>query len=62
MDFLLKDTEFKLLEKVLQVLKPFKDVMVQVSAEKYVTTSAIGSLIYHLIQKKLSARGRLISH
>ena len=36
-----EDTEFKLLEKVLQVLKPFKDVMVQVSAEKYVTTSAI---------------------
>lgn len=36
-----KDTECRLLEEMLQVLKPFKNVMVQVSADEYVTTSAI---------------------
>ena len=51
MDLLPKDTECRLLEEMLQVLKPFKDVTLQVSAEKYVTTSAIWPLIYHLTQK-----------
>ena len=53
MDLLPKDTECRLLEGVLKVLKPFKDVTVQVSAEKYVTTSAIQPLIHHLTQKAL---------
>lgn len=36
-----KDTKCRLLEEMLQVLKLFKNVMVQVSAAEYVTTSAI---------------------
>ena len=46
-----KDTECRLLEGVSKVLKPFKDATVPVSAEKYVTTSAIRPLIHHLTQK-----------
>ena len=53
MDLLPKDTECRLLEGVWKVLKPFKDVTVQVSAVKYVTTSAIQPLIHHLTQKAL---------
>ena len=53
MDLLPKDTECRLLEEMLQVLKPFKDVTVQVSAEKYVTASAIRPLIHHLTQNAL---------
>ena len=34
------DSHAKLVEGVLQVLKPFKEVTMQVSAEKYVTSSA----------------------
>ena len=52
MDLLPKDTGCRLLEGMLKVLKPFKDVTVQVSAE-YVTTSTIRPLIHHLTQKAL---------
>ena len=41
LDLLPKDTEFRLLEEVLKVLKPFKDITVQVSGENYVTISSI---------------------
>ena len=37
----------------MQVLKPFKDVTVLVSGEKYVTTCAIQPLIHHLTRKTL---------
>ena len=53
MDLLPKDGEFSLLEAVLKVLKPFKDVTVQISAEKYVTVSAIRPLLHHLIDTVL---------
>ena len=53
MDLLPKDREFSLLEDVLKVLKPFKDVTVQISAEKYVTISAIRPLLHHLINTVL---------
>ncbi len=55
MDLLPKDTECRLLEEVLKVLKPFKDVSVQVSAKTYVTTCAIRPLIHHFTQKALRA-------
>ena len=57
MDLLPKDAEFSLLEEVLKVLKPFKDVTVQVSVEKYVTTSAIRSLPHHLTENGLKVEG-----
>ena len=41
MDLLLKDNELTLLEEVVVVLKPFKDVTEQMSAQMYVTLSAI---------------------
>ena len=47
MDLLPKDEEFKLLEEIVVVLKPFKDVTEQMSAEKYVTISAIQPLLHH---------------
>ena len=49
--------EFSLLEEVLKVLKPFKDVTVQVSAEKYVTISAIHALLHHLTENALKVEG-----
>ena len=45
LDLLPKDTEFRLLEEVLKVLKPFKDITVQVSGENYVTISSIFPLL-----------------
>ena len=57
LDLLLKDAEFSLLEEVLKVLKPFKDVTVQVSAEKYVTISAIRPLLHHLTENALKVEG-----
>lgn len=53
MDLLPTDGEFSLLEEVLRVLKPFKDVTVQMSAEKYVTISAISPLLHHLLNNVL---------
>ena len=53
MDLLPKDGEFSLLEAVLKVLKPFKDVTVQISAEKYVTVSTIYPLLHHFIDTVL---------
>ena len=52
-----KDVEFSLLEEVLKVLKPFKDVTVQVSAEKYVIISAIRPLLHHLTENALKVEG-----
>ena len=57
LDLLPKDAEFSLLEEVLMVLKPFKDVTVQVSAEKYVTISAIRPLLHHLTENALKVEG-----
>ena len=53
MDLLPKDTEFRVLEEMLKVLKPFKDVTVQMSAETYVTISAIRPLMHHLTENAL---------
>ena len=41
----------------MKVLKPFKDVTVQVSAEKYVTISAIRPLLHHLTENALKVEG-----
>ena len=57
LDLLPKDAEFSLLEEVLKVLKPFKDVTVQVSAEKYVTISAIRPLLHDPTENALKVEG-----
>ena len=53
LDLLPKDTEFHLLEEVLKVLKPFKDITVQVSGENYVTISSILPLLDFVSQNTL---------
>ena len=44
LDLLPKEEEFGVLEELVNVLKPFKKVTAQVSAELYVTSSAIERL------------------
>ena len=56
LDLLPKDAEFHILEELVQVLKPFKEVTVQVSAEAYVTSSAICPLLCHLIENALKIK------
>ena len=53
LDLLPKDEEFGVLEELVNVLKPFKEVTAQVSAELYVTSSAIRPLLCHLIENAL---------
>ena len=53
MDLLPKDNELRLLEEVIVVLKPFKDVTEQMSAQKYVTISAIRPLLHYLLNDVL---------
>ncbi len=53
LDLLPKDAELHILEELVQVLKPFKEITVQVSAEAYVTSSAINPLLHHIINNIL---------
>ena len=55
MDLLPKDNELTLLEEVVVVLKPFKDVTEQMSAQRYVTLSAIRPLLHHLFNDVLKS-------
>ena len=48
LDLLPKDAEFQILEELVTVLKPFKEVTHQVSAQVYVTISAIWPILHHL--------------
>ena len=48
-----KDEGFGVLEELVNVLKPFKEVTAQVSAELYVTSSAIRLLLCHLTENAL---------
>ena len=52
-DLLPKDSEFKLLEELIVVLKHFKDVTEQMSAQKYVTISAVRPLLHYLLNDVL---------
>ena len=53
LDLLPTDDEFELLEEVVHVLKPFKDVTVQMSASQYMTISAICPILHHLLHTVL---------
>lgn len=55
LDLLPKDNELKLLEDMIAVLKPFKDVTMKMSADTYVTISAISPLLHHLLHNVLTA-------
>ena len=56
LDLLPKDAEFSILEEIVQVLKPFKEVTIQVSAEEYVTSSTIRPLLHYLTQDVLEIK------
>ena len=54
LDLLPKDEGFGVLEELVNGLKPFKEVTAQVSAELYVTSSAIHPLLCHLTENALN--------
>lgn len=56
MDLLLKDNEVKLIEEAASILKPFKDVIEQMSGQKYVTVSAIRPILHHLLNNILNQK------
>ena len=53
MDLLPKDNELKLLEDIIDILKPFKDVTEQMSGQAYVTLSAVRPILHFLKSKVL---------
>ncbi len=53
LDLLPKDEEFDVLEELVSVLQPFKEVTAQVSAEVYVTSSSVHPLLGHLTESAL---------
>ena len=48
MDLLPKDNELKLLEDIIDVLKPFKDVTEQMSGQSYVTVSTVHPILHFI--------------
>ena len=48
-----KEEDFTLLEQLVNVLKPFRDVTIQVQGEQYVTISIIRPLLHHLTENVL---------
>ena len=57
MDLLPTACEFKLLEDLVEVLKPFKDITSQLSGEKYVTISIIKPILHHVLNDVLKVSG-----
>ena len=53
LDLLPKEEDFTLLEQLVNVLKPFRDVTIQVQGEQYVTISIIRPLLHHLTENVL---------
>jgi len=44
-----QDSEFKIIEGVAKIIKPFRRITSQVSGEEYVTVSAVKPLAHYLI-------------
>ena len=44
-----QDSEFKIIEEVAKIIKPFCRITSQVSGEEYVTVSAVKPLLHYLI-------------
>jgi len=49
LDLMPQDSEFKTIEGVAKIIKPFSRITSQVSGEEYVTVSAVEPLLYYLI-------------
>ncbi|XP_065911269.1 E3 SUMO-protein ligase ZBED1-like [Dysidea avara] len=49
LDLMPQDSEFKILEGVATIIKPFRRITSQVSGEEYVTVSAVKPLLHYLI-------------
>ena len=60
LDILPNDTELKILEQLVQVLNPFKEVTVQISAEAYVIISTVRPLLFHLSENVLDIKSSVI--
>lgn len=56
MDFLPSGDDLKIVENVIEVLKPFKDITETVSGEKYTTVSLVKSLLHHLLTQSLEVK------
>ena len=56
MDLLLSGDDLKLVENVIEVLKPFKDITENVSGEKYTTVSLVKPLLHHLLTQSLKVK------
>ena len=56
MDLLPSGDNFKIVENVIEVLKPFKDITETVSGEQYTTVSLFKPLLHHLLTQSLEIR------
>ena len=56
MDLLPSGDDLKLVENVIEVLKPFKDITKNVSGEKYTTVSLVKPLLHHLLTQSLKVK------
>ena len=45
-----QDHEFKILEEITKVIKPFRSITSQISGEEYVTVSALKPLLHYLVK------------
>ena len=52
-DHLPSGDNFKIVENVIEVLKPFKDITETVSGEEYTTVSLVKPLLHHLLTQSL---------
>lgn len=60
MDLLPSGDDLKLVENVIEVLKPFKDITKNVSGEKYTTVSLVKPLLHHLLTQSLKVKQRTL--
>ena len=49
LDLMPQDSEFKILEEITKVIKPFRSITSQTSGEEYVTVSALKPLFHYLV-------------
>ena len=51
LDLMPQDSEFKVLEEIAKVIKPFRRITSQASGEEYITVSALKPLFHYLVNK-----------
>ena len=55
-DLMLQDSDVKIMENLVEILKPFFKITETISGENYITVSSIKPLLYHLLNTDLNAR------